>query len=257
MFAQQPPPDFDVPGRREPGERPGLVAELSLVEVACATGEVAPVDRSGSWLMATSKLFPSIDSSVVPALKHRLHSSQRLVDRIERGGPCDRRALPDGLSVPGRGNCGNLGTLYTPLARARGVREKGCRSCRRCRASHGERSFSTPGRRGSCPPRRGRPRSRPEGGPDARGEGLLGDGHPPVPPAPLPVRLIEPGPRDRELHVESHASSRCIHPGRARYFVHSLRTTSCGIFAGYPGFESPFNASAATAPWRRPAGSHL
>src|SRR3954453_19889476 len=47
MFAQEPPPDFDVPGRREPGERPELVAEVGLVEVAGATGEVAPVDRSG------------------------------------------------------------------------------------------------------------------------------------------------------------------------------------------------------------------
>lgn len=45
MFAQK-PPDFDVPGRREPGERPELVAEVGLVEVACATDEVAPVDRS-------------------------------------------------------------------------------------------------------------------------------------------------------------------------------------------------------------------
>ena len=41
MFAQEPPPDFDVPGRREPGERPELVAEVGLVEVACATGELA------------------------------------------------------------------------------------------------------------------------------------------------------------------------------------------------------------------------
>jgi GNAT superfamily N-acetyltransferase len=47
MFAQEPPPDFDVPGRREPGERPKLVAEVGLVEVACATGKVAPVDQSG------------------------------------------------------------------------------------------------------------------------------------------------------------------------------------------------------------------
>jgi hypothetical protein len=47
MFAQEPPPDFDVPGRREPGERPELVAEVGLVERACAMGEVAPVDRSG------------------------------------------------------------------------------------------------------------------------------------------------------------------------------------------------------------------
>ena len=41
MFAQEPLPDFDVPGRREPGEGPELVAEVGLVEVACATGEVA------------------------------------------------------------------------------------------------------------------------------------------------------------------------------------------------------------------------
>jgi hypothetical protein len=32
---------------REPSERSELVAEVGLVEVACATGEVAPVDRSG------------------------------------------------------------------------------------------------------------------------------------------------------------------------------------------------------------------
>ena len=47
MFAQEPPPDVDVPDRREPGERPELVAEVGLVEVACATGELAPVDRCG------------------------------------------------------------------------------------------------------------------------------------------------------------------------------------------------------------------
>src|SRR6185312_9302259 len=47
MFAQEPPPDFDVPGRREPGERLEVVAEVGLVEVACATGEVGPVNRFG------------------------------------------------------------------------------------------------------------------------------------------------------------------------------------------------------------------
>ena len=46
-FLQEPPPDFDVPGRREPRERPELVAEVGLVEVACATGEVAP--RRSVW----------------------------------------------------------------------------------------------------------------------------------------------------------------------------------------------------------------
>ena len=47
MFAQELPPDFDVRGRREPSELPELLAEVGLVEVACATGEVGPVDRSG------------------------------------------------------------------------------------------------------------------------------------------------------------------------------------------------------------------
>src|SRR3954452_1305938 len=46
MFAKEPPPDFDVPGWCEPGERPELVAEVGLVEIAGAPGEVAPVDRS-------------------------------------------------------------------------------------------------------------------------------------------------------------------------------------------------------------------
>jgi dihydrofolate reductase len=32
MFAHEPPPDFDVPGRREPGEGPELVAEVGLVD---------------------------------------------------------------------------------------------------------------------------------------------------------------------------------------------------------------------------------
>ena len=47
MFAQEPTPDFDISCRREPGELPELVAEVGLIEVACATGEVGPVDRSG------------------------------------------------------------------------------------------------------------------------------------------------------------------------------------------------------------------
>jgi hypothetical protein len=32
MFVQESPSDFDVPGRREPGERRELVAALGLVE---------------------------------------------------------------------------------------------------------------------------------------------------------------------------------------------------------------------------------
>ncbi|WP_406502342.1 hypothetical protein [Streptomyces sp. NBC_01602] len=47
MFVQETSPDFDVPGRREPGERPELVAEVGLVEVACATGEVTPIGPAG------------------------------------------------------------------------------------------------------------------------------------------------------------------------------------------------------------------
>jgi len=47
MFTQEPPPDVEVPSRRQPRERPELVAEVGLVVVAGATGELEPVDRSG------------------------------------------------------------------------------------------------------------------------------------------------------------------------------------------------------------------
>src|SRR5262249_60222097 len=45
VIAQEPLPDLDVPGRREPGELPELVAEMGLVEVARLSGDLAPVDR--------------------------------------------------------------------------------------------------------------------------------------------------------------------------------------------------------------------
>src|SRR5918997_1383330 len=47
MFAKEPPPDFDISCRCQPRELPELVAEVGLIEVAPANGEVAPVDRSG------------------------------------------------------------------------------------------------------------------------------------------------------------------------------------------------------------------
>jgi hypothetical protein len=40
MIAQESPPDFDIPGRREPGELPELVDEVGPVEVARAGGNV-------------------------------------------------------------------------------------------------------------------------------------------------------------------------------------------------------------------------
>jgi hypothetical protein len=39
------------------------------------------------------------------------------------------------------------------------------------------------------------------------------------------------------------AGRECIHPRRARCFAQSLRTSPCGIFAGYSAFESRFNQS--------------
>src|SRR5262249_10315621 len=45
VIAQEPLPDLDVPGRRESGELPELVAEMGLVEVARLSGDLAPVDR--------------------------------------------------------------------------------------------------------------------------------------------------------------------------------------------------------------------
>src|SRR3569833_2114092 len=45
MKPQESPPDFGVPGRREPGELPELAHEVGLVVVAGASGNVSPVDR--------------------------------------------------------------------------------------------------------------------------------------------------------------------------------------------------------------------
>ena len=53
MFAQEPPPKSDVPGRREPGERPELVAEVGLVEVACAPGKSAQSIGSAGLIAIT------------------------------------------------------------------------------------------------------------------------------------------------------------------------------------------------------------
>src|SRR5262245_16122992 len=47
VFAQEPPPEVEVAGWRQPREFPEFVAEVGLVVVAGATGEVEPVDRSG------------------------------------------------------------------------------------------------------------------------------------------------------------------------------------------------------------------
>ena len=57
MFAQEPPPDFDVPGRREPGERPELVAEVSLVEVASAKAR-SPQSIGPAGLIANTVMVP-------------------------------------------------------------------------------------------------------------------------------------------------------------------------------------------------------
>ena len=53
MLAQQPSPDFDVPGQDEPGELPELVADVGLVEVASATREAARVDGSYGMIANT------------------------------------------------------------------------------------------------------------------------------------------------------------------------------------------------------------
>jgi hypothetical protein len=47
MFAQEPPPDFDDRVGVSPVNARNSWPKLGLVEVACAIGEVAPVDRSG------------------------------------------------------------------------------------------------------------------------------------------------------------------------------------------------------------------
>src|SRR5918998_249893 len=47
VLTQEAPPDVEVAGRRQPRERPEVVAEVSLVVVAGASRELGPVDGSG------------------------------------------------------------------------------------------------------------------------------------------------------------------------------------------------------------------
>jgi hypothetical protein len=55
MFAQEPPPDVEVPSRRQPRERPEVVAEVGLVVVAGwmvrrgAGEETKPVRERGPY----------------------------------------------------------------------------------------------------------------------------------------------------------------------------------------------------------------
>jgi hypothetical protein len=56
MFAQEPPPDVEVPSRRQPRERPEVVAEVGLVVVAGATGYLAAAFTLSAWAPTTA--FP-------------------------------------------------------------------------------------------------------------------------------------------------------------------------------------------------------
>src|SRR4051794_17079989 len=47
VITQEAPPDVEVAGRRQPRERPEVVAEVGLVVVAGASREVRPVDGAG------------------------------------------------------------------------------------------------------------------------------------------------------------------------------------------------------------------
>src|SRR4030095_3121759 len=47
VLAEEALPDFDIPGRCEPGVLPELVDEVGLVVVTCAGGNVTPVDGCG------------------------------------------------------------------------------------------------------------------------------------------------------------------------------------------------------------------
>ena len=96
MFAQEPPPDFDVPGRREPGERPELVAEVGLVEVASASGNVAPVD----WFF-NEYYYPGLLSDVFAGKRPKV-----ALDISKK----DRRQPIVKLSIPGNGATENIST---------------------------------------------------------------------------------------------------------------------------------------------------
>ena len=68
----------------------------------------------------------------------------------------------------------------------------------------------------------------------------------PVAASPPTIRGLRAGPA-RTQHLPSRiphcrrSGGECIHPRRARPFGRSLRSIRCGIFAGYPAFESRFN----------------
>jgi len=60
-----------------------------------------------------------------------------------------------------------------------------------------------------------------------------------LPPGPT-IRGCERARRERSIPSRIPVGE-CIHPRRARPFAYPLRSIRCGIFAGYPAFESPFN----------------
>src|SRR5690606_26095988 len=100
MFAQEPPPDFDVPGRRQPSESPELVAEVGLVEVACAMGELAPVgwyggvDREhggGEAVDAGQPLRRDADALLELLCQMRAADTGRRVQVADRHRPAGRR----------------------------------------------------------------------------------------------------------------------------------------------------------------------
>src|SRR3954468_16612191 len=96
MIAQESPPDFGVPGRREPGELPELAHEVGLVEVARASGNVSPVDRcsvverqhGGAEAVAASQPFwRDTDYGLEPLRHIRAAGAGRHTDVAERPVP--------------------------------------------------------------------------------------------------------------------------------------------------------------------------
>jgi hypothetical protein len=83
MFAQEPPPDFDVPGRREPGEGPELVAEVGLVEVACATGADLLTDKQKDRLTALFAAEEHVEVEATWGIYQRMIAAYRHPDRTK------------------------------------------------------------------------------------------------------------------------------------------------------------------------------
>src|SRR5690625_1759031 len=100
MVAQEFPPDFDIPGWREPGELPELAHEMGLVEVPRVSGNASPGDgRSdverqhggGEAVVASQPLRRDTDDGPEPLRQVGAAGANCHADVADRHCPAGRR----------------------------------------------------------------------------------------------------------------------------------------------------------------------